>query len=90
MGGVMGAVIAAIVLVAMRYVSVASGLGFWFELIGGAALGAAVGGVFLALASSPLSWDKARWYQKDLEKGRFIVTVNNPQRRHEAEALLKN
>lgn len=87
-GGLMGATIGVLVLIVIPGLAEVAGAGRWFELLGGAVLGAAIGGCFIAFGSFFLSRDKSRMYKTELEKGRFIVTVSNPRRQHEAMSIL--
>jgi hypothetical protein len=88
-GGVLGAVVAVVVLLAIPGLAVLSGLGFGFELLAGAALGAAAGGVLVAFGTQVFPKTRARFLRRELDKGRYIVTVSNPQRRDEAASLLQ-
>jgi hypothetical protein len=66
-----------------------AGLGRWFDVVGGAALGACVCGVLLAFGSFLFWRPKTRFYAGELEKGNFIVIVKNPVRKNEATAVLR-
>jgi hypothetical protein len=88
-GGIFGALIGLLVILVIPGMGDLSGLGYWFELAGGAVLGAAAGGVLLAFGSFLFSRLRGAYLEEELEKGRFIVTVANPQRQREALALLR-
>jgi hypothetical protein len=87
-GGLFGAVIGTLVLLVIPGLGAVTGAGYWFEIAGGAILGAAAGAILMAFGSLLFSSARSRLYKSDLEKGRFIVTVKNPQRRGEALAVL--
>ena len=87
-GGLFGACIGALVLLVIPGLGAVTGGGFWFEVLGGAVLGAAAGAVLLAFGSLLFSSAHSRLYKSELERGRFIVTVKNPQRHGEALAVL--
>jgi hypothetical protein len=88
-GGIMGGAIGALVIVAIPGMSEVTGLGRWFEILGGAVLGAVAGGVLIAFASFLFARATTRYFAEELEKGRFIVTVKNPQRKEEALSVLR-
>jgi hypothetical protein len=88
-GSVVGAVIGLLVIAAIPGLAQVSEFGRWFELVGGAALGAVVGGVLLALSSFLFSRQLSRFFAGELERGRYIVTVKNPQRKEEAVSVLR-
>jgi Heat induced stress protein YflT len=88
-GGIWGALIGVLGAAVAPGLGAVTGWGMWFELVVGAALGAAAGGVLCALGSLPFSQPRARFFRKQLDQGRFIVTVNNPQRREEAALVLR-
>ncbi|MCI0740073.1 MAG: general stress protein [Gemmataceae bacterium] len=87
-GAAQGAVVGVLVLIVLPGLSEVTGLGRWFEILGGAILGAVAGGCLFAFASLFLSRAKSRFYQGQLEQGRFIVTVKNPERHQEALSVL--
>lgn len=87
-GGVFGALIGALVLAVIPGLGWVTGSGRWFELLGGAILGAAVGGVLFALAGLGFSWPRSRLYERELQEGRFIVAVQSDRRQREALAVL--
>ena len=89
-GGIWGAVIGVLVILVVPGLGEVSGMGGWFEIVAGAALGGAAGGTLCALGSLPFIQPRARFFRRQLEKGRFIVTVSNPQRRDEAVSVLRH
>jgi hypothetical protein len=88
-GALMGALIGGLVILVIPGIGWISGQGRWFEILGGIILGAAVGGPLFAFGSMFFSRARARRYARELDRGRFIVTVSNPQRRDEAVSLLR-
>ncbi len=87
-GGLMGAVIGALVILVIPGLAWVAEAGWWFEMLGGAILGAAAGGVLFAFGTLLFSRASGRLYTRELEKGRFIVTVKNPARQQEALHVL--
>jgi hypothetical protein len=88
-GGIIGAIIGIFVVLVIPGLGELSGFGRWFEIVGGAVLGAAAGGFLLAFGSLFFSRLQGRFFEAQLEKGRFLVTVKNPQRHQEALNLLR-
>jgi hypothetical protein len=88
-GGIWGAIVGTAVIAAIPGLARVSDLGLWFEIVGGALLGAVVGGVLFAVGSLGFLRPKAQFYRRQLEKGRFVVTVKNPQRNQEAISVLR-
>lgn len=88
-GGILGTLVGVLVSIVIPGMGEVTGTGRWFEIIGGAALGAAVGGVLIAFSSLLFTRPRTRFYAGELEKGRFIVTVKNPRRKEEAVLLLR-
>ena len=88
-GGTMGAVVGVFVILVIPGLGEVSGLGRWFELAGGAALGFVTCGVLVAFSSFLFSGPRTRLYAAELEKGNFIVTVKNPARKEEAVSVLR-
>lgn len=88
-GSILGAVTGLMVILVIPGLGEVSGFGRWFEFVGGAALGAVCGGVLIAFASFVFSRTLARFFAGELEKGNFIVTVKNPNRREEAMIVLR-
>jgi hypothetical protein len=87
-GGLIGAVIGALVILVIPGLAWVAEVGWWFEILGGAVLGAAAGGVLFAFGTLLFSRPSSRLYTNELEKGRFIVTVKNPARQQEAIHVL--
>lgn len=87
-GGLFGALIGALVILVVPGLAWVAQAGWWFEILGGAILGAAAGGVLFAFGTLMFSRSRSRLYKKDLDQGRFIVTVKNPQRQQEALNVL--
>ncbi len=87
-GALLGVLIGALVILVIPGLGEVSGMGKGFEILGGAILGAAAGGVLLAYGGLLMTRAKTRFFRRQLEQGRFIVTVNNPARREEALAVL--
>jgi hypothetical protein len=88
-GGICGALIGILVMAIIPGLGWLSGAGRWFEILGGAVLGAAAGGVLFAIGSFMFSGPRGRYFEHELEKGRFIVTVKTPHRREEAVSVLR-
>lgn len=88
-GGVYGAIIGAMVALVVPGLGAVTELGRWFEIAFGTALGAILGGVLLAFGSLFFSRLQGRYYESELARGRFIVTVKNPLRQEEALAVLR-
>ena len=89
-GNVLGAIVGTLVILVIPGLSQVTGTGPWFEIIGGAALGAIVGGVLIAFSSLVFNRPRTRLYAAELERGRFIVTVRNPARKDEAVRVLRH
>jgi len=87
-GGLCGAVVGLMVAVITPLVATAAELGQWFQISFGAVLGAAVGGALFAFGGLLASRLQGRFYESELEKGRFLVTVKNAERKNEALTLL--
>lgn len=88
-GAVIGAIVGGFVVLVIPGLAAVAGLGRWFDVVGGAALGAIICGVLIAFSSFVFMRPKTRLYAAELEKGNFIVTVTNPARKDEAMALLR-
>jgi hypothetical protein len=88
-GGILGAIVGAFIVLVVPGIGDVAGLGRWFDVVGGAALGACVCGVLLAFGSFLFWRPKTRFYAGELEKGNFIVIVKNPVRKNEATAVLR-
>jgi hypothetical protein len=88
-GGIIGALVGAVVMLAIPGLAEIAGLGRWFEVVGGAALGAIVCGLLVAFGSFVFMRPKTRVYAAELDKGHFIVTVKNSARKEEAVSVLR-
>ncbi len=88
-GAILGSIVGLLVILVLPGLGTVAGLGRWFEVVGGAFLGATAGGVMVALASFAFSRSRTRIFAEHLEQGRFIVTVKNPNRKEEAVAVLR-
>jgi hypothetical protein len=88
-GGLGGCLVGTLVILVVPRLGEVTETGRWFEIIGGALLGAVVGGVFMAFAGLYFSRPGRRFMATQLEQGNFIVTVKNPQRKDEAVAVLR-
>jgi hypothetical protein len=88
-GSVLGTIVGTLVIVVIPGLGAIAGAGHWFEIIGGAALGAVAGGVLIAFSSFVFARGKTRFLAAELEKGRFVVTVKNPGRKEEAASVLR-
>jgi hypothetical protein len=88
-GAFIGAVVGALVILVIPLVSEVSGLGRWFDIVGGALLGAIAAGILVAFSGVMFSRPEGRFVANQLEKGRFVVTVKNPARKDEAVSVLR-
>jgi len=88
-GAALGAVVGAFVMIVIPGIGEVAGFGRWFEVLGGTILGAVVCGVAIAFSSFFLAQSRSRLYAAELDKGNFIVTVKDPQRKAEAESVLR-
>jgi heat induced stress protein YflT len=88
-GGIWGAIVGLLVIGIIPGIGGVSGAGRWFEILAGAALGAAAGGALFAFGSLVLYRPQARYLEGELKKGHFIITVANPDRSAEAVSLLR-
>jgi hypothetical protein len=88
-GGLVGAVVGAVVLLAIPGLGEVTGTGYWFELLGGLLLGAAVGGCLFAFAGLFLSSRRARYLNSQMQQGRYVVSVRGEQRQAEAADVLR-
>src|SRR6266545_1424823 len=59
-------------------------------VLGGAAAGAAAGGLVGALVDVGVTEEEARYYDRELQSGRAIVTVNSHGRYKQAAEVLRN
>jgi hypothetical protein len=89
-GGVIGAVVGALVVLVIPGIGAIAGMGRWFDVVGGAALGACACGVLQAFSSFLFWKPRTRLYAAALGNGNFIVTVTNLARRDEAVSLLRH
>lgn len=88
-GGLVGAAVGALVILVIPGLGAVTGLGQWFEVLGGAALGAVVCGVMIAFSSFIFARPSTRLLAAELEKGHFIVTIKNSSRQEEAVDVLR-
>jgi hypothetical protein len=88
-GAMIGAIAGALVALVIPGLAEVAGVGRWFEIVGGAALGAVVCGLFIAFGSFVFMRANTRLVSAELEKGNFIVTVKNPARKEEAVSVLR-
>ena len=89
-GGVLGGLVGAAVALLIPGFGPAIAGGILGATLGGAALGAATGGFVGAMAVLGLSEEDARYYERALETGHVIVTVQAQDRPQEALTLLQN
>ena len=89
-GGILGGLVGAFVALVVPGLGEISGLGRWFEVVGGAAVGACVCGVLMAFGSFLFWRPTTRFLAGELEKGNFIVTVKNPARKEAAASVLRH
>ncbi len=88
-GGVLGGVLGAAASLLIPGIGPAIAGGILAATFGGIVVGAAAGGVAGALANLGVSEDDARFYQRELEAGRTIVTVKNPDGATEAADIMR-
>jgi len=88
-GGIGGGIVGLLVMLILPGLGAISGAGHWFEVLGGAILGAVIGGVFLAFEGLFFTRPSSRFLAAQLQQGHFIVTVKNPARKDEAVAVLR-
>jgi hypothetical protein len=74
-GGIAGGLLGAAIALLIPGFGVAIAGGILVATLSGAALGAATGGVIEALRSLDIPEDEARHYQKELEAGHVVITV---------------
>lgn len=84
-GGVLGAVAAGLI---PGIGPVIAG-GILAAVLGGAAAGAAAGGIVGALIDAGVPEDEARYYDREFQTGRAIVTVKTDGRYNEAADILR-
>src|SRR5947209_1934142 len=85
LGGILGA--AAALLIPGFGPAIAGGI--LAAVLGGVAVGAAAGGILATLTSIGIPEEEARFYQKELEADRTIVTVKAPTAQAEALEILR-
>jgi len=88
-GAILGAAVGAFIMLVIPGIGEVAGLGRWFEVLGGAILGAVACGVAIAFGSFFFVTSRSRLEAAELAKGNFIVTVKNPQRKEEAASVLR-
>ena len=88
-GGIWGTIVGLLVIAIIPGLGEVSGFGRWFEVVAGGVFGAAVGGAVFAFGSLALTRPESRYLESELRRGRFIVTVANPNRREEASSVLR-
>lgn len=88
-GAALGAIIGALVILAIPGLGAVSGMGWGFEILGGALLGAVAAGVLIAFSTFIFMRPTTRLYAQEEERGNFIVTVANPNRQQEAISVLQ-
>lgn len=89
-GGILGAVIGLVVAGVVPILSGVIGYSPGFEILGGALLGAAVGGFILAFSSFAMNRRNAGFVANQLTSGRVIVTVTTPDGNEQVNALLRS
>ena len=89
-GAILGAFVGAFLLLVIPGLGAVAGLGRWFDVLGGAVLGAVICGVLIAFGSFFFARSRTQLYAAALEKGNFIVTVSNPRRTEEAASVLRH
>ncbi|GAC1365923.1 MAG: hypothetical protein NVSMB44_28500 [Ktedonobacteraceae bacterium] len=88
-GGVLGGVLGAAASLLIPGIGPAVAGGILAATFGGVVLGAAAGGIVGALTGLGVSEEDARFYQRELEAGRTIVTVKNADGAAEAANILR-
>ncbi len=88
-GGVLGGVLGAAASLLIPGIGPAIAGGILAATFGGVVIGAAAGGVMGALMNLGVSEDDARFYQRELEAGRTIVTVKNADGAAEAADIMR-
>lgn len=88
-GGVLGGVLGAAASLLIPGIGPAIAGGILAATFGGVVIGAAAGGVVGALTNLGVSEDDARFYQRELEAGRTIVTVKNSYGAAEAANIMR-
>jgi hypothetical protein len=88
-GGVVGGLIGAAAAILIPGVGPVLAGGILATSLGYAAAGVAVGGILGAMTGAGLTEEEARYYQKQFDEGRAIVTVRSGPRDAEAAAILR-
>jgi len=88
-GGVAGGLLSAAVAFLIPGFGPALAGGILAAALGGTVLGAVAGGFIGALKGMGISEEEARYYQRELETGRTLVTVNAGERNHEVIDILR-
>ena len=88
-GGLLGGLLGAAAALLIPGFGPALAGGILAAALGGAAVGAAAGGIVAALINLGVPEEEARFYQKELEAGRAIVTVKAPDDYTEALNILR-
>jgi hypothetical protein len=88
-GGVIGVTVGAVAALLIPGFGPAIAGGVLLATLGGAALGAAAGGLIGALTSMGVEKEEAQFYRRELEAGRTIVTVKAANGYDDAMAILR-
>lgn len=88
-GGVLGGVLGAVASLLIPGIGPAVAGGILAATFGGLAIGATAGGLIGLLSSLGVSEEDARFYQREMEAGRTIVTVKNAAGAAEAANILR-
>ena len=89
-GGVVGGILGAAAALLIPGFGPAIAGGILAATVGGVAIGATAGGILGALTSLGVSENEAKFYQRELEAGRTIVTVKSADGAAQATAILRN
>ncbi len=89
-GGVVGGILGAAAALLIPGFGPAIIGGILAATVGGVAIGATAGGILGALTSLGVSENEAKFYQRELEAGRTIVTVKSADGAAQATAILRN
>ena len=89
-GGVVGGILGAAAALLIPGFGPAIAGGILAATVGGVAIGATAGGILGALTSLGVSENEAKFYQRELEAGRTIVTVKSADGATQATAILHN
>jgi hypothetical protein len=88
-GGVVGGVLGALATGLIPGIGPVLAAGLLAGILGGAAVGAAAGGLIGSLVSLGIPEEEARYYQREFENGRAVVTVNAGPRADAASEVLR-